>query len=99
MDYTVYKAKRRELQHKIDYNKQQISYHKANLATLEQELVELENQHQQHQQKLVEATSIENKLSIQEVADMLALDKKTIEDRILEKKAQELMKKMMKGFK
>ncbi|MHA2350722.1 MAG: hypothetical protein ACXADL_13955 [Candidatus Thorarchaeota archaeon] len=97
--YAEYKAKRIEIIKQIDYNQGQVSYHKAKLAYLEQELVELEDKHERWQEKLHQEKGLENKWSIQEVANMLAIDRAKIEDKILTSKAEKLLRQMMKGFK
>jgi hypothetical protein len=66
---------------------------------LEEQLIELEAEHERLVDKLKEERSIENKLSIQEVADMLAVDKKSVEDRVLTRKAQKMVDQLMKNFK
>jgi hypothetical protein len=98
-NYSEYKDRRLEVIRQIDYNKGQISYHKAQLAYLETELEEIQDTYHLWEDKLHEEKHIENKLSIQEVADMLAVDSKRIEDKILTSKAEKLLEQMMKGFK
>jgi hypothetical protein len=97
--YSEFKAKRLETIRQIDYNKSQISFHKAQLAYLEKDLLDLDRQHESWKDKLTEQRTIENKISIQEVADMLAVDSKRIEDKILTSKAQKLIEQYMKGYK
>lgn len=97
--FPEYKARREELIRAIDYNNLQTSYHKSQVLYLEEELKILDSQHQTNKDKLTEAKSLENKLSIQEVADFLAMDKKTVEDRVQKRKADALLTQMMKGFK
>jgi hypothetical protein len=97
--YSEFKAKRLETIRQIDYNKSQISFHKAQLAYLEKDLLDLDRQHESWKDKLTEQRTIETKISIQEVADMLAVDSKRIEDKILTSKAQKLIEQYMKGYK
>ena len=97
--YSEYKAKRLDTQRQIDYNKGQVKYHQAQLAYLEKDLLELDDKHERWKDKLTDQKTLENKWSIQEVADMMAIDSKRIEDRILESKAQKLVAQYMKGFK
>lgn len=97
--YSEYESKRLEIKRSIDYNLQQISYHNAKLASLEQDLVELETRHEKFHDKLVDKKTIDAKLSIQRVADMLAVDKQVIEDKILTSKAQKLYEQFLKGYK
>jgi hypothetical protein len=98
MEYAVYKEKRQELKRTADRHRKEISYHKSQLRVANEELINLDAKYENHLLKLEEEKHIETKLSIQDVADMLATDKQKIEDRVAERKAREMMKILMKGF-
>jgi hypothetical protein len=97
--YSTFKARRQQVIQQQDYHRGQISYHKATLAALEQELEQLEHSNQGYEKTLHKEKTLETRLSIQQVADDLAQDSAQIKKKIQESKAQKLYEYMMKGYK
>jgi hypothetical protein len=97
--YSEFKARRLELVRQQDYHRNQISYHKASLAAIEQQQEELEHQYRGYEKTLHKEKTLETRLTIKQVADDLAQDSAQIKKKIQESKAQKLYEHMMKGYK
>ena len=98
-NFSEYKAKQLEIRQKIQYHENQENYHRANRAAAQAQLEELERTHSTWQEAHHKEKAAEARLSIQEVADKLAIDRETVEERIARKKAAEMYKILMKGYK
>ncbi len=97
--FSEFKAQKLEMRRKVEYHKQQVSYHEASARACQEQLDKFEEDLEIWSRKAEQEKSLADRESIQAISHRSKVDAEELARRTNKKKAQSLYEAMIKNFK